>query len=92
MRAEDAWNMAADAEVRKAKAAREVLFMEINNAANSGLYSIEIFSNISEELKKELISLGYNFREGQLETQYLDGGMGYARAMNSRGHVISWDK
>ena len=82
--------MAADAEVRQAKEAREFLFMEINNAANSGLYSIEIFSNISEELKKELISLGYNFREG--ETQHLHGGMGYAMAMNSRGHVISWDK
>ena len=91
MRAEDAWNMAADGEVNKAKEAREFLFMEINNAANSGLYSIEIFSNISEELKKELIGLGYQVKV-RPGTSFVDYVFANKHSQLQTITEIAWDK
>lgn len=59
MKAEEAWNLAADAEVRIAKETRDGVFEDILRAANGGQYRIAVYSSIDEDLKKELLGLGY---------------------------------
>lgn len=80
MKAEEAWDLAADAEVRKAKETRDEVFASILRAANGGHYSITVYSSINQELTKELLALGYRI---QIEKDWMAGML---------HTIISWDK